>query len=496
MNQDKFAPMAVNEFFSWLECNISPNTKLYEVAHSYMDSERIRSQRPLENDAPFLSVITRTQGKRPDMLVETLLSLTGQSNTDFELLIMGHNLTDEQHQTVSGIISDLPDWMREKTRLIPVTGGTRTTPLNMGFEAAKGEYIAVLDDDDLVFDHWVETFYRMSLKNKGVILHSYTVIQDWEVVGGDFPNTPRAARAPKNTYCCDFDLIQELTLNKCPLCALAFPAYAYKHLGIRFDETLTTTEDWDFLMRTAFITGVANDPNITFLYRNWLNAENSASLHQKEEWMKNYKYVVNRFRETPIIMPVGSLDHVYEDILGEEIDSFYTDDVDMTELFYNDGEGFLQEKSWRRVDSSDKEKFPYVYSPGRNGARGIAGIRFDPAQYGGVSLEQLEIQVEKSDGESVMYSLADVSTNGYVVNDMIVFLKNDPQITLDFGEPIDVKEVRIGCIVHEHVEDMLVDSVISGQIAAALSVQKPKRSLPYRAVRKIYRAVRKIFGIS
>ena len=202
MNQDKFAPMAVNELFSWLECNISQNTKLYEVAHSYMDSERARSRSQSgDADTPFLSVITRTQGKRPDMLTETLLSLTGQSNTNFELLIMGHNLTDEQHQTVSEIISDLPDWMRERTRLIPVTGGTRTTPLNMGFEAAKGEYIAVLDDDDLVFDHWVETFYQMSLKNKGVILHSYTVIQDWEVVGGDFPNTPRAAQAPKTTYC-------------------------------------------------------------------------------------------------------------------------------------------------------------------------------------------------------------------------------------------------------------------------------------------------------
>ena len=291
-------------------------------------------------------------------------------------------------------------------------------------------------------------------------------------------------------------MIQELTLNKCPLCALAFPAYAFKQLGIHFDETLTTTEDWDFLMRTAFVTGVANDPNITFLYRNWLNAENSASLHQKEEWMKNYKYVVNRFRETPIIMPIGSLDHVYKDVLSEDIDSFYTDDVDVTELFYNDGKGFAQEKTWGRTNSSDKAKFPYVYSPGRNGARGIVGIRFDPVQYGGVSLEQLVIQIEKLDGETVEYSMADVSTNGYVVDDVIVFLKNDPQIVLDLAEPMDVKELRIGCTINEHVEDALVDSVISAQIKIAIPVQEPKRSLLYRAIRKIYRIFKKKFRIS
>lgn len=491
MNQNKFAPTTVNEYFAWLEQTVDHDTALYQAAHGYLEKERCAAEEPARDD-PFLTVITRTQAKRPDMLTETLLSLTGQSNTNFELLVMGHNLTEDQQHIVEGLISDLPQWMREKTRLIPVVGGTRTTPLNAGFDAAKGRYIAVLDDDDLVFDHWVETFYEMSKKYDGKILHTYTVIQDWETVGGDFPNTPRAVGAPKNTYCCDFDLMSELTLNKCPLCALAFPAKAFKQLGIRFEESLTTTEDWDFLMRTAFITGVADNPEITFLYRNWLNAENSASLHQREEWIKNYKFIVDRFSKTPIVMPVGSLNKVYERILDQENNGIYTEGEDMTELFYNDGAGFSQEKTWCRKNSEEPSKMPYVYTAGKNGAKGICGIRFDPLQYGAFSLENLLIRVIDTDGESKDYTLGDVITNGYVLGETIVFLKNDPQIVLNFATPINVKEVQIGCKIHEHLADETVDAVIAALTSASLVTDPTKRSLLYRGARKIYRISKRV----
>lgn len=493
MKEKTFAPTTVNEYFSWLESTINEDTALYRAAHEYMESQRAAGMKSTrEEGAPFLTVITRTQGRRPDMLMETMLSLTGQSNTDFELLVMGHNLTEEQHKTVSGLISDLPDWMREKTRLIPVTGGTRTTPLNAGFDAAKGEYIAVLDDDDLVFDHWVETFHRMAEENRGKVLHAYTVIQDWETVGGDFPNTPRAAHAPEDTYCCDFDMLGELTLNKCPLCALAFPAKAFHEWGIRFDETLTTTEDWDFLMRTSFVTGVADDSEITFLYRNWLNAENSTSLHNRGEWMKNYRYVVKRFSKTPIVMPVGSLQKIFEKIVGDgSEDALYTEGEDKTELFYNDGAGFSQDKLWKRKNSHDSEKFPFVYTAGKEGAKGISGIRFDPApQFGAFSVEDLLIRIVDTNGNNHDFTVGNIVTNGYVVKKKIIFITDDPQIVVDFATPLDVCEVQIGCTVNEHLADGEIDALL-----ASLSLAARKHSILYRGARKIYRISKRVLRI-
>ena len=73
-------------------------------------------------EVPFLTVITRTQGKRPEALAETLLCLTGQTDMDFELLLIGHNLNEEQGELVEGIIDSLPDEMKERTRLVRVDG--------------------------------------------------------------------------------------------------------------------------------------------------------------------------------------------------------------------------------------------------------------------------------------------------------------------------------------------------------------------------------------
>ncbi len=477
MNDKNYNPTSVNEYFAWLEKNIPADTTLHEAAHTYMEKERATFAKDDTHDGPFLTVITRTQGKRPDMLNEMLLCLTGQSNTDFELLIMGHNLSDEQHALVSGLIDDLPQWIREKTRLIPVNGGTRTTPLNRGFEEARGKYIAVLDDDDLVFDHWVEAFYDLHKKHNGTILHAYSVLQDWETVGGRFENTPRAAGAPDNVYCSKFKLYDELKLNTCPLCSLAFPAYAFKTYGLRFDESLTTTEDWDYLVRCAMLTGVSDTEEITFLYRNWLNAENSASVHKKDEWDRNYKKIVKRFVETPILMPPNALKGTVE---MEEEDSTF-----MQELFYNDGKGFDQKKKFYPDFNVNNKEFRFCFVPGQKEIGAISEIRFDPFQYGHLTVTDLRIRVINEDGTQTDYTAQDVTNNGRVIDNRMVFLKNDPQIHLKFSSPVKISRLLIDCTLSRIVLDEDIDVFLvysHGKIPAFF----------YRAARKMLRIAKRI----
>lgn len=491
MEKKNFQPTIVNEYFAWLEQTVNPDTDLYRAAHAYMEQARTAYLKEEPTNGPFLSIVTRTQGKRSQMLEEVLLSLTGQTNTDFELLIMGHNLSDEQHKTVTEIINEQPKWMRERTRLIPVNGGTRTTPLNCGFEEAKGKYIVILDDDDLVFDHWVETFYNLHLQNNGKILHTYSVVQDWETVSKKMPDTPRAASAPSTIYCQDFKMLDQLILNRCPLCALAFPAYLFHKIGVRFDESLTTTEDWDYLMRAAFLVGVADSPQITFLYRRWINTENSATLHSENEWKNNYARIMDRFVNTPIVFPAGSLHGIIDKniLTEEETDATDSEVIHLPEqdLFYDDGTNeFSDTKRFKqkiKTTNSNQSEYCFVADK-RNQNAEITRLRFDPQFYGFLTVKKFSVRVIDCNDEETEYTMDDVTTNGYRFENRIAFLKNDPQIIFDLKGPTKIKEVMVECRVRHYVSDDDLDRILRSE---------PHRSLLYRAVRKVYRLLKKVF---
>lgn len=491
MDKTEYKKTTVNSYFAWLEKTISPDTLLHQAAHDYLAAE---SGRDVESNDVFLSIVMRTQGKRPEMLSEALLSLTAQSNTDFELLVMGHNLTNEQSVVVNTILSELPDWMRAKTQLIPVNGGTRTTPLNRGFEAAKGKYIAVLDDDDLVFDNWVEVFHELSEEHDGKILHAYSVIQDWEVVGGDYPDTPRAADSPKNTYCRDFNLMDELTANFCPLCTLAFPAYAFQEWGIHFDETLTTTEDWDFTMRTAFLTGVADSSEITFLYRHWLNAESSATVHKKKEWDANYCRIVKQYVKTPFVLPSNTLHGVIDrhlDALGSGADGDNGSNSESSnffllasqEVFYDDGSGFEESKRMVRVDCPENSDYNFCFKPMKELCENVEAIRFDPVQRGFASVKNLKIRVVCEDNSVQDFDIGDVDTNGCVHEDKVLFLKSDPQIVVYLSHPANVKQVLIKSYIIDWLEDQ--------EIEIAVKHEAIRKNVVRRLLKKSLRLIKK-----
>ena len=279
----------------------------------YLPSAPMRGEEHEDTKAPFLTVVTRTQGQRIASLRETLLCLSAQSDQDFEVLIVGHRLTLEQQLGVERLIADLHGSMRAKTRLVKVDHGERAVPLNVAFSEAKGRYVAMLDDDDLVFGHWVETFKSLHRKNPGKMLRATTVSQMWDKVSyGGTDLATRCMGGFKAEYPDHFDLFDHLTENRSPFHSLAFPRSAYTDLGFRFDESLTTTEDWDFIIRTAPLTGVADSKEITCVYRRWENVSNSATMHGEHEWRDNYQHILRKLDSTPLLLPAGYTRRVRE----------------------------------------------------------------------------------------------------------------------------------------------------------------------------------------
>ena len=126
-------------------------------------------------ERPFLSVIIRTQGRRPEELREALTCLNAQSDPDFEVLLIGHKLDAEGDKLVSAILGEQAQPFRDKIRFLRLDSGTRATPLNFGFAHARGSYVSFFDDDDLVFENWVEKFHEAAEEHSGAILHAYVV---------------------------------------------------------------------------------------------------------------------------------------------------------------------------------------------------------------------------------------------------------------------------------------------------------------------------------
>jgi glycosyltransferase involved in cell wall biosynthesis/2-polyprenyl-3-methyl-5-hydroxy-6-metoxy-1,4-benzoquinol methylase len=256
------------------------------------------AQKPFKTEReikrPFLSIITRTQGKRPQCLVELLTCLAGQTSRDFEVLIVGHFLSLEGQIEVEKIIEDQPRWMAERVRLVLVNAGNRTRPLNVGFAEARGKYISILDDDDIPLAHWIETFQKLATANPGCLLRASMVRQDICNVTINGQLGIRAEGPMEKCYPSKFDLFDHLRGNHTPNHALAFPRGVFHELNIRFDEDLTTTEDWDYIMRVAPVAGVASSTAITSIYHWWISEHSSRTDHPSHEWTDNYLRILQK----------------------------------------------------------------------------------------------------------------------------------------------------------------------------------------------------------
>lgn len=269
-------------------------------------TDETRYVAPAETTRPFLTVVMRTQGTRLQCLVEALTCMAGQSCTDFEVLVLGHRLTYEAQLGVEQVLADLPTWMRERTRLVRVEHGRRAAPLNVGFSEANGHYIAILDDDDIPLGHWVETFADLAQKHPGQMLRAVSARQDIVETTVLDQVGIRSTGTIEDIYPATFDFVDHLRQNFTPNTAIAFPRGVYHDMGIHFDESLTTTEDWDFIMRAASVVGVASAPAITSLYHWWTQGASSRTDHDDGEWDRNFQAILRKFDESPVLMPAGS----------------------------------------------------------------------------------------------------------------------------------------------------------------------------------------------
>ncbi len=259
----------------------------------------------LADEGPFLSVIMRTQGRRDQELREALLSLAAQSSTNFELLLVAHRTTVAQQIQVERVIADQPQEFRDRIRLLLLDTGRRAAPLNHAMRHARGRYLVILDDDDIVLEGWVATFEGHEQVQPGRIMRVQAAVHDVARTEVRGLTGVRGIESPRTPYAATFSLTDHIATNQSPTHTWAFPVTLHRDFGMVFDETMTTTEDWEFLIRAAEVVGVQDIPTVLAIYQWWVSHESSRTQHDEDDWRQNHSEVHRRLDRKPLLLPAA-----------------------------------------------------------------------------------------------------------------------------------------------------------------------------------------------
>ncbi|HEX2180248.1 MAG TPA: methyltransferase domain-containing protein [Actinomycetota bacterium] len=270
----------------------------------------------------FMSVIMRTEGTREDNLREALTCLAAQTCDDFTVKLLVHTANDELVDAVRAMVAEFDDRFAARCLVMQIVGGQRACPLNRGLELVDSSYVAFLDDDDLVTVNWVETFREGARTAMGKVIRSVTV--DQQVHRNPDPNglapyVVHTGMHPQHSE--TFDMVQHFYANQTPICSFAVPAEVIDCFGLRFDEGLPVTEDWEFLLRACQVAGVHDTREVTSIYRRWVAGEGSSHKVDQKVWDGTRTGILYRFDQAPLLLPAGSatrISNLYESTLRLE----------------------------------------------------------------------------------------------------------------------------------------------------------------------------------
>ncbi len=424
----------VREYLKWMDQG--RNDALYQERYAGIVHEN-ETGKPL-----FLTVVIRTMGNRPDMLQDVFTCLQAQNDPDFEVIVVCHRAEKQNLQAVRTLIRTQSEAFAEKTRMILCEYGERGAPLNLGFASSRGRYAVCLDDDDLVMEDWVKAFHDAEPAQGGKILHSWAVAQPWQAiqVSGTRRQILRATGAPDSRYCVPYRTLHQQVENRCPFMGLAFPLFLFRSFHVLFDETLTTTEDWDYLLRTAGIAGVWDICRVTAIYRLWNVKDASRHLIREPEWKENYRQIVERMRHVPLLITADETAECRDELTGLQSagqkgrSAFFREAV----LFWSCGEPFSDRRHMAAPivmkDGWIQARFPLQDA---ESGEMISRIRIDPAEETLFALDQLSVRL-LADGKILREMTAEDirETNGLAENGCFLFLAEDPRIVLELTPPV------------------------------------------------------------
>lgn len=246
----------------------------------------------LVSDPPLISVIVRTQN-RPHLLHNALSSLAAQTWPALEAVVV-----NDGGQDVEAVTAPFAEKISGGLRVIRHEQAQgRSAAANGGLQAARGEWIAFLDDDDTLENDGLEKLARYIPWDKNMIYGRVKVLQMDPDPGkiqqsGMFGEPFSAERLLLENYIpiCGYICRKELALA----CGGFDPAFEY-------------LEDWDFLFRLSRLSAFHYVPEIVAHYRVWGEAFVTRRKTDKENRFRTLFFDKHRAQCTPEALQQAAL---------------------------------------------------------------------------------------------------------------------------------------------------------------------------------------------
>jgi GT2 family glycosyltransferase len=195
---------------------------------------------------PMVTIITRTEGKRAELLKQAAQSIANQTYQHLEWIVVQDG---PEPPTCADLIGQCAAAMHIPVLFHSVAKQGRSNAGNVGLQHARGEFIVFLDDDDLLYADHVETLLGALLKQPSA---SASYAMSWEVQTEMLNALPFSERFVFNpVYQQEFNLDTLLHHNYIPIQSILFRRTLYETRG-GFDTTLDQLEDWNLWLRYAF----------------------------------------------------------------------------------------------------------------------------------------------------------------------------------------------------------------------------------------------------
>lgn len=212
---------------------------------------------------PHVTIVTAVYNGEA-YLHEAVQSIIGQTFGDFEYLIVDDASTDG----TKGIL-ELHEKNDSRVRVITNTKNMgRALSRNRGLQEARGEYIAILDADDIALERRVEreVEYLHTHPEVGVVGTWFDVIDD----NGEFVITRRLPVEPQEVAARDLEIP--------PFChpSVMFRKECIQKVG-SYREEFVYAQDYDLLLRILEHYKGANIPEVLTRYR--MNPDSCSQRH-------------------------------------------------------------------------------------------------------------------------------------------------------------------------------------------------------------------------